>query len=86
VDIRASSHLHENLELPLSPSLYTFSTLHCMTVSLAAGGAGLGAVWGEQVARRLLGHAGFEHVELGDSPRPSIARSCAERRSASRLQ
>ncbi|MGH2587061.1 MAG: class I SAM-dependent methyltransferase, partial [Dehalococcoidia bacterium] len=35
VDIAASSNLEENLEHPLGPLLYTASTLHCMTVSLA---------------------------------------------------
>ena len=31
---------------------YSISLLHCMTVSLAEGGAGLGTGWGEQVAWR----------------------------------
>ena len=30
-----------------------------MTVSLAQGGAGLGAVWGEETAREMLPAAGF---------------------------
>jgi 2-polyprenyl-3-methyl-5-hydroxy-6-metoxy-1,4-benzoquinol methylase len=34
-DIAASSFLHENINNPLAPTLYTFSTMHCMTVSLA---------------------------------------------------
>jgi SAM-dependent methyltransferase len=63
VDIRASSNLEENLELPLAPFLYTASTLHCMTVSLALAGDGLGTVWGEQTARRMLADAGFTRVE-----------------------
>ena len=36
---------------PLAPMLYSVSTLHCLTVSLADGGAGLGTAWGEQLAR-----------------------------------
>jgi SAM-dependent methyltransferase len=64
VDIRASSNLHENLELPLAPMLYTASTLHCMTVSLALAGDGLGTMWGEQTARRMLADAGFTRVEV----------------------
>jgi SAM-dependent methyltransferase len=59
VDIRASSQLHENLDHPLAPTFYSTSTLHCLTVSLAQGGDGLGAMWGEQEARRLLGEAGL---------------------------
>jgi 2-polyprenyl-3-methyl-5-hydroxy-6-metoxy-1,4-benzoquinol methylase len=64
VDIRASSDLHENVDLPLAPFLYTVSTLHCMTVSLAQAGAGLGTMWGEQTARRMLAEAGFTRVEV----------------------
>jgi SAM-dependent methyltransferase len=59
VDIRASSRLEENLEHPLAPALYTISTMHCMTVSLALGGEGLGTMWGEQQARTLLTEAGL---------------------------
>lgn len=64
VDIRASSHLHENLDLPMAPLLYTASTMHCMTVSLALAGTGLGTMWGEQTARRMLAEAGFTTVEV----------------------
>ncbi len=64
VDIRASSELQENLDLPMAPFLYTVSTLHCMTVSLAQAGTGLGTVWGEQTARRMLTDAGFASVEV----------------------
>jgi SAM-dependent methyltransferase len=44
-DIAASNHLHENTNNPLAPTLYTFSTMHCMTGSLAYDGEGLGTVW-----------------------------------------
>lgn len=64
VDVGASSHVHENLDIPLAPFMYTFSCMHCMTVSLALGGAGLGAMWGEQKAREMLAEAGFGHVEV----------------------
>ena len=46
-DIKGSSHHHENVDHPLGPLLYTISCLHCMTVSLAQGGEGLGAMWGQ---------------------------------------
>jgi SAM-dependent methyltransferase len=62
VDIQASSELGENLDHPMGPFLYTISTMHCMTVSLAEGGAGLGAMWGEQVAHQMLRDAGFTSV------------------------
>jgi SAM-dependent methyltransferase len=59
VDIRASSELAGNLDHPLAPFMYTASTMHCMTVSLALGGEGLGNMWGEEQARALLAEAGF---------------------------
>ena len=58
-DIKGSSHVHENLDHPLGTLLYTVSCLHCMTVSLAQGGEGLGAMWGEQKAREYVKRAGF---------------------------
>lgn len=68
VDIKASSHLANNIGNPLAPILYAISTLHCMTVSLAAGGAGLGTVWGEELARQMLAEAGFVDVTVHDAP------------------
>jgi ubiquinone/menaquinone biosynthesis C-methylase UbiE len=59
VDIAASSNLEENLDAPFAPTFYAISTMHCMTVSLAYGGEGLGNMWGEQKARELLAEAGF---------------------------
>ena len=63
VDTSASSRLEENLNHPLGPFLYTVSCMHCMTVSLADGGMGLGTMWGEQTARQMLGEAGFTSIE-----------------------
>ncbi|HEV8457209.1 MAG TPA: class I SAM-dependent methyltransferase [Methylomirabilota bacterium] len=70
VEPKASSRLEENIGNPFAPYLYGMSVLHCMTVSLAEGGAGLGTAWGEQVARRMLGEAGFGSVEVTDAPGP----------------
>jgi hypothetical protein len=39
-----------------------------MTVSLAHGGAGLGTVWGEELARTMLAEAGFIDVTVHDVP------------------
>lgn len=63
VEPTASSHLHENVDLPMAPFFYTVSTMHCMTVSLAYGGEGLGAVWGRQQAEERLARAGFVGIE-----------------------
>jgi 2-polyprenyl-3-methyl-5-hydroxy-6-metoxy-1,4-benzoquinol methylase len=64
VDISASSTLADNLAHPLAPFLYAISCMHCMTVSLAAGGMGLGTMWGEQKARQMLSDAGFSSIDL----------------------
>jgi 2-polyprenyl-3-methyl-5-hydroxy-6-metoxy-1,4-benzoquinol methylase len=67
-DIASSSHLHENLDHPLAPLLYTVSTMHCMTVSLAQGGAGLGTMWGRELAHTMLAEAGFDDLERTQLP------------------
>ncbi len=64
VDFAASSALEDNIDHPLGPTLYAFSVLHCMTVSLSQDGAGLGTVWGEQKAVAMLGDAGFGSVDV----------------------
>jgi SAM-dependent methyltransferase len=64
VDIAASSNVEENYEHPLGATLYMVSVFHCMTVSLAQDGEGLGTMWGEQVARELLAEAGFGDVRV----------------------
>lgn len=58
----ASSNLEENLT-PRGAMLYGTSTLHCMTQSLALGGAGLGAAWGQERAEAMAGEAGFGSFE-----------------------
>jgi ubiquinone/menaquinone biosynthesis C-methylase UbiE len=63
-DIAGSSHVHNNLDHPIGPFLYTVSTMHCMTVSLAYDGEGLGAMWGREKALEMLAEAGFTHVEV----------------------
>ncbi|PSB03163.1 class I SAM-dependent methyltransferase [Merismopedia glauca] len=63
-EIRASSQVNNNLEHPIAPWLYTISCLHCMTVSLASGGMGLGTMWGQEKALEMLAEAGFENVEI----------------------
>ena len=62
-DIRGTSHHHTDADLPLGPFLYAISTMHCMTVSLAQGGEGLGTMWGAERVRDYLKRAGFSSVE-----------------------
>lgn len=64
VDIKASSNLEENIGVPLSPYLFAVSTMHCMSVSLAYDGAGLGTAWGRQLALSMLADAGFPEVTV----------------------
>jgi 2-polyprenyl-3-methyl-5-hydroxy-6-metoxy-1,4-benzoquinol methylase len=63
-DIHAHSDVHRNLEHPLGPFLYTISTMHCTTVSLAQGGEGLGTMWGRERAQELLREAGFREIAI----------------------
>lgn len=70
IEPRASSRLEDNVDNPFAPYLYGISVLHCMTVSLAEEGAGLGTAWGEQLARRMLAEAGFGLVEVVEAPGP----------------
>jgi ubiquinone/menaquinone biosynthesis C-methylase UbiE len=67
-DIRASSHVHNNLDHPAGPFLYTISCMHCLSVSLAMDGPGLGTVWGEEKALEMLEAAGFSQVEVKQLP------------------
>jgi 2-polyprenyl-3-methyl-5-hydroxy-6-metoxy-1,4-benzoquinol methylase len=62
-DIKGSSQVRNNIGHPVGTFLYTVSTMHCMTVSLAQGGEGLGAMWGEEKTREYLARAGFRSVE-----------------------
>jgi hypothetical protein len=64
----AADALEDNLGNPMAPILYSVSTLHCMTVSLAHGGAGIGTAFGEQLARRMLTDAGFVDIQVHPAP------------------
>lgn len=61
-DISGTSHLEEDIKHPIGTFLYTISCMHCMTVSLAQNGEGLGAMWGEEKTREYLKNAGFNSV------------------------
>ncbi|SHL35251.1 Methyltransferase domain-containing protein [Pseudonocardia thermophila] len=68
MDVNAASRLDDNIGDPAAPLLYGVSTLHCMTVSLAHGGAGLGTMWGRELACAMLADAGFGDVTVHDVP------------------
>ena len=64
----AADTLEGNLANPMASVQYSVSTLHCLTVSLAHGGAGIGTVFGEQLARTMLTEAGFEDPAMHPAP------------------
>ena len=65
-DIRGSSHHAGDRDHPIGPLLYTISCMHCMTVSLAQGGEGLGAMWGREKALEYFTLAGFREVQINE--------------------
>lgn len=65
-DVKASSRVEDNVGVPMRTYLYTTSMMHCMTVSLAADGAGLGTMWGSQLATSMLADAGFANVRVAE--------------------
>jgi SAM-dependent methyltransferase len=64
VDIKAGSDHKDNLDHPMGPFLYTVSLMHCMPIGLNDNGAGLGMMWGRELALNMLSRAGFEQVEV----------------------
>jgi len=64
----AADRLEDDLANPVAPIVYSVSTLHCLTVSLAHGGAGIGTAFGEQRARQMLADAGFEDPAMHPAP------------------
>lgn len=72
VEPDVSPRLEDNVN-PGGALLYAMSTMHCMTVSLAHGGEGLGAAWGPERAEQLCREAGFSGFERLDVPNPMNA-------------
>ncbi len=58
LEMKVSPNVEENINAK-GRMMYSVSTLYCMTVSLAEGGAGIGAMMGEPKARELTTEAGF---------------------------
>jgi len=52
------------MDHPLGMLLYALSCMHCMTVSLAQGGDGVGAMWGRELASEYLKEAGFGSFDI----------------------
>jgi len=71
-DIAGSSHVERDMDHPIGPFLYTISCMHCMSVSLAHGGPGLGAMWGREKATAMLRAAGFGQLKIQSLPHDVI--------------
>ncbi len=71
-DIAGSSYVQNNLDHPFGPLLYTVSCMHCMTVSLAQNGDGLGTMWGKELAIQMLAEAGFTDVAVHQLPHDPV--------------
>ena len=69
IDIAAHTDHQDNRSHPLGPFLYTVSLMHCLPVGLNEGGAGLGMMWGQELAVELLRQAGFEQIAVEAIPR-----------------
>lgn len=63
-DIDAATEPVDNIKHPLGSMLYAVSLMHCMTVSLAQGGMGLGTMWGVELAEKMLREAGFPDIRI----------------------
>lgn len=69
VDTKLSSYLENNLDVPTATLTYVSSLVHCMQVSLAQGGVGLGSGWGHELATEMLMKAGFSDVQITETPK-----------------
>jgi SAM-dependent methyltransferase len=70
IDTKFATRLEDNVGNPYAPLSYGISLLFCVPTSIATGGSGLGAMWGQARAREMLADAGFTDVEVFDTPRP----------------
>ncbi len=70
IEPRVSDRLEENIN-PLAAMFYGFSVFHCMTQSLACGGAGLGACLGPTRTKAIFAEAGFASAEILDIKSPT---------------
>ncbi len=71
-EVAGTSHVDRDLEHPNAPFLYAASCMHSLAVSLAQGGAGLGAMWGAETIARMLTEAGFAEVDRHRLPHDAL--------------
>jgi SAM-dependent methyltransferase len=68
IDIAAETEIDGNRDHPMGAFLYTVSLMHCMPVGLVDDGAGLGMMWGRQLAEKMLARAGFNTILVKEIP------------------
>jgi 2-polyprenyl-3-methyl-5-hydroxy-6-metoxy-1,4-benzoquinol methylase len=73
VEPKLSEKLADNVAHPFARLFYGMSCLHCVPQSLAQGGPGLGACWGEGRARVMAHEAGFAQFRALPIRSPSQA-------------
>ena len=73
VEPKVADDLEKNMKNPFARMLYGISCLHCVPQSLAQGGPGLGACWGERRARDMAEQAGFARFDRLDIRSPALA-------------
>jgi 2-polyprenyl-3-methyl-5-hydroxy-6-metoxy-1,4-benzoquinol methylase len=73
VEPKVADSLEKNVKNPFARMLYGMSCLHCVPQSLAQGGPGLGACWGEDRAREMAEEAGFARFERLEIRSPAMA-------------
>lgn len=73
VEPKVADQLEKNVHNPFARMFQAMSCLHCVPQSLAQGGPGLGACWGEGRARAMGRDAGFTSFERLDIRSPAMA-------------
>lgn len=63
VEPKVAERIGDDVANPFARMLHGMSCLHCVPQSLAQGGPGLGACWGEGRARVMAHEAGFSHFQ-----------------------
>jgi len=62
-ELSFSADFEKNKNQIFGVGVYTVSTVHCMSVSLAKGGSGVGAAWGKENILKTLKDSGFSKIE-----------------------
>lgn len=70
IEPRVADKLEDNIN-PIAAMFYGFSVFHCMTQSLAVGGAGCGSCMGPEKTIDIVKQAGFKSIDMIDIKSPT---------------